>query len=323
MSYRIERGARGGDGGDVVRPVAEWRSFEQAVAAFLKALDPAATVVHDAYTPDLDTGLPRQRDVWIETSLFGGLLALKILVSCKHKKARLSQQDIDAFVGELRASGAQKGVLYSHAGFSKPALAKAERLGISCCGLFESRPADLPLVLAVEAYGYRERVRLDVEGASLADVAPWFDEPLARDPDQLTLLGRLIVEYESKREAVMAEALAGPRGTWFSEASLAGPQGAITIRLSSGWTIYRARREAWLLNGSYSFTDQAFAGEMSTPWIDQQSLHPGPGWELIGPEDVDATATRVVAYSHGGEFESGLRAVVANAIGEADGLVAD
>jgi hypothetical protein len=46
--------------------------------------------------------------------LLGGLFVLKILVSCKRKTARLSQQDIDAFAGELRASGAQKGLLFSH-----------------------------------------------------------------------------------------------------------------------------------------------------------------------------------------------------------------
>jgi hypothetical protein len=44
-----------------------WRAFERAVATLLQALDPAATVRHNAYTDDLDTGRKRQRDVWIET----------------------------------------------------------------------------------------------------------------------------------------------------------------------------------------------------------------------------------------------------------------
>lgn len=79
---------------------AEWRQFERAVAAFLGALDPSAKVSHDKHIADADTGLSRQRDVWIETS-FGGHIPLKILVSCKRKKTKLSQQDVDAFVGDF------------------------------------------------------------------------------------------------------------------------------------------------------------------------------------------------------------------------------
>ena len=50
---------------------------------------------------------------------------------------------------------------------------------------------------------------------------------------------------------------------------------------------------------------------MSTPFVDQESTHPGPGWDLIEADEIDATRTRVLIYSHGGEFASGLRAWVA------------
>jgi hypothetical protein len=291
---------------------AEWRSFEQAVAAILQALDPNARVTHDAHTPDLDTGLPRQRDVWIELPVFGGQALVKFLVSCKRKKARLSQQDIDAFWGELNRSGAQVGILYSHGGFSKPALAKAARLGISCCGLFEDRPADLPGVLVFNAYCFRERVKIDVQGASLAELGQLLDAPLDADGEGLTVLGRLIADYEAQRISTMAGEARGLRPDWTSALSLqVGAEAVITIKLSSGWSAYRAKPEAWLLNGSYSFTGKTFAGALSTPFVDQHSNHPGPGWDPIEGDEIDEVTPRVLIYSHGGEFASGLRALVA------------
>ena len=60
--------------------------------------------MNDAMIPDKDTGEPRQRDVWIETKVCDHF-PLKILVSCKRYKAKLNQQHLDAFIGELRSSG--------------------------------------------------------------------------------------------------------------------------------------------------------------------------------------------------------------------------
>jgi hypothetical protein len=67
-----------------------------------------------------------------------------MLISCKRKKARMSQQDIDHFSGELFHSGAHMGLLYAHGGFTQPALTKAKALGISCFTLYENQPADMP-----------------------------------------------------------------------------------------------------------------------------------------------------------------------------------
>lgn len=87
-----------------------WKDFETAVARFIAALDPDATVKHNVYLPDRDTGHPRQRDVWIEARICG-VFPVKVLVSCKRWDRKLNEQDIDAFVGELRSSGAHKGVI--------------------------------------------------------------------------------------------------------------------------------------------------------------------------------------------------------------------
>jgi hypothetical protein len=149
-----------------------WQQFEQAVAAILRELEPESTITQNKFTNDADTGLPRQRDVWIETK-FGNHLTITILISCKRKNRNLSQQDIDAFIGELRSSGANKGVIYAYAGFSKPALLKASKLGISCCSLLENDRFDLPGIIKFKHYLCKEQIRLYVSNHSGALPPDW------------------------------------------------------------------------------------------------------------------------------------------------------
>ena len=49
----------------------DWELFELAVAQFIAAINQGAKVTHDVRLPDVHTGHPRQRDVWVEWS-FGG-----------------------------------------------------------------------------------------------------------------------------------------------------------------------------------------------------------------------------------------------------------
>lgn len=287
----------------------EWKEFEQAVAAFLQALDPAARVIHDKLVPDADTGAPRQRDVWIETS-FGGHLRIAILVSCKRKKTKLSQQDVDAFVMELRSSGANKGVLYAYRGFSKPALAKAAKLGISCCILYENRPPEIPEVLAFTAYCFRERVRLSVTGLPKDGVYKWSEvleidvpgEPLENPAVQL-----LANEFRKARPATTFDQQLARPGRRAEISGMIEHLGfPLTFVMETEWAIYRARVESWLVNGSYSITDNNFRGTIATPAIDTFSLHPGPGWEQIDPSEVDRTRFAAI-YFIADDSEEALR----------------
>ena len=120
-----------------------WKQFEIAVRNFVAALDPSAEITHDAIIPDIDTGLPRQRDVWVEAK-FGQHFPIKILLSCKYWEEKLNVQDIDAFLGELRSSGAHKGVIYARTGFTQPAIGKALANDVWCCLLYRNQPPDLP-----------------------------------------------------------------------------------------------------------------------------------------------------------------------------------
>lgn len=134
----------------------EWRLFEEAVARFLSALDSSAHVVHNAAIPDTDIGDLRQRDVWIETKVLSHF-DVKILVSCKKWGRKLDVQDVDAFIGEWKSSGAHIGVIYSFSAFTEPALRKAKTKGISCCRLISGNTPELPESIVIPSYCFLPR----------------------------------------------------------------------------------------------------------------------------------------------------------------------
>lgn len=81
--------------------------------------------------------------------------------------------------------------------------------------------------------------------------------------------------------------------------------GPVKLSLRGDWRVFRARVEAWLVNGSYSFTDKNFHGNVSTPSIDMWSSDPGPGWEAIAVDDIGAGNT-VKMFMMAGDVSSML-----------------
>lgn len=270
---------------------AEWKQFEKAVAAFCQALAPDAKVTHDLMVGDVDTGHPRQRDVWIEASL-GGHFPIKILVSCKRYARKVNAQHLDAFIGELGSSGAHKGVIYSVSGFTKTALEKAGKRGISCCVLLAGQPPPIPEALIFEAYYFRERFRLIAKGVTgdpdwtlllNAQHDGGEDAPV---PAYQALARHFAAELSALQEALVTMVL--PHRQVMLTLRAEDESGPISLGIESSWSIYRARTEAWLVNGSYSFTDRDFKGSIATPAIDTWSIEPGEGWEQIDANEVSA-----------------------------------
>jgi len=280
-----------------------WREFEIAVAQFLQTLDPASRVIHDLKQPDGDTGHSRQRDVWIETR-FGGHIPIKILVSCKRKKAKLSQQDIDAFRGELLSSNAGMGILYSFSGFTKPALEKAERLGISCCRLYFEQAPDLPSVLKFQALYCREQHRLRSFGGGIPSVGRMADlmaTKLDLDGAVRTVAEHLVERYDQERPDVSKLGIAVP-DDWSVSLNLEDFRGygSVTVSLDGRFRIFRASFDSWLVSGSYSFANEDFKGSVSTPFIDRFSDHPGPGWQEISRDEVACSINQMNMIAFGG-----------------------
>ena len=264
----------------------EWRQFESAVASFLAALDPSAKVTKDVQLPDRDTGYPRQRDVWIE-GMVCRLFPVKILVSCKHTASKLDQQDIDAFLGELRSSGAHKGVLYSRSGYTGPALKKADKHGVSCCRLYQNEPPKLPQHLFFKVYCLWQQVGVSIvdEPAEVWSISTWGDL-FATQLNDRTVLDAIVSTYQAEEQdaADRLNAHGDLRHGWSRELTVTDahrPEMSFRVRVGGWWKAYIGKLAAHLINGSYSETDKLLVGTISCPVIDRRGPHPGKGWTLL------------------------------------------
>jgi len=66
------------------------------------------------------------------------------------------------------------------------------------------------------------------------------------------------------------------------------------------WKYYRAKLNAYLVDGSYEFTQGDFKGQIMTPPIDRMGSEPGPGWErLHEPPDPKDNVILAVLYRGG------------------------
>lgn len=294
-------------------PNSQWEQFERAVAAFIQALTPNAVVKHNLRLPDKDTGQPRQRDVWIEAMI--GIFPVKILISCKRLNRKINEQDMDAFVGELRSSGAHKGVVYAFSGFNGPAITKAKMLGISCCKLYQNSPAELPDSLIFVFYCCNQSWRFwwkseAVDHWGKASFEEVFSiKNLSDDPK--TVLEMLLARFTEEEERVVRDATLAGRFPENWTASLEIRPGSdevspLIISVDGIWKVYKAKLEAHLLNGSYSFTENLFAGSQTSPSIDTQGSHPGPGWELIAEPPICLKPGVGMVILKGGNIREGL-----------------
>ncbi|OYP35053.1 hypothetical protein CGZ80_13700 [Rhodopirellula sp. MGV] len=268
----------------------DWKSFEIAVTQFVAAIAPDATVTHDVKVPDAHTGYPRQRDVWIQWSI-GGHFPAKAMISCKFWSKKLDEQDIDHFNGEFISSKAHVGILYSREGFNPRAIEKANALGFHCCKLYSNAPADLPdqIVLGL-AYHFAPRFKLSLDqDLPSSQFRTWddvFDLRIEGQPIR-EILADILDQYQGCKNLNerWGQARIG-RGFTIDLAKCLNTRNRLGIVISD--RVRRARVEYTLLNGSYNFTSKLFMGSQATPWIDTQSIDPGPGWEDVRelPEQI-------------------------------------
>src|SRR6266542_1344050 len=253
----------------------DWYKFEQAVATFLEALDHSAHIIHDVQIPDKDTGSLRQRDVWIESSVAG--FPIRILVSCKYYNKKLSQQDIDAFIGELRSSGANKGVIYSKHGFYEDAIKKAKINEIACCILLQdANPSELiPDKLTIPVYARRGRISCNATGLDFKlNVSLFLKSKNRRTGRRMWLdiadaTKRMIHENDNEQMSTVLRA-----------ASSISPR-PVELQINYTWVYYRAEVEALLVSGSYNFSDNLFKGTITSPMIDRMNPDLGVGWTRL------------------------------------------
>ncbi|MCP4895717.1 MAG: restriction endonuclease [bacterium] len=288
----------------------EWLQFEAAVAKFIQALDPKAEVEHNVRLPDRDTQLPRQRDVWVKTTACG-IFPVSILISCKRLKEKINQQDMDAFWGELRSSGATMGVVYSYSGFTAPAIEKAKALGVTCCQLLENQPPTIPEMLLLRFYCCTPTWRIGINKDCAKDWASVtlkeaLTAPQLADPEGETALEFLINQFNETEKAASRKAMAESCVSFEWEArmqinsSIAEDTIPLIVALKARWRFFRASLEAHLLDGSYSYTEEKFFGNQRIPPIDMRGPSPGDCWEeMKHPPDLSTKGYGLVILREG------------------------
>lgn len=289
----------------------KWEQFEKAIGSFIQALDSNAHVRQNVMLPDVHTNHPRQRDIWIETKILQHY-PVKIYVSCKRLQRKINEQDLDAFNGELISSGAHVGVLYSFSGFTKPALEKANKLGISCCKLYVNDKPDLPESLIFYSYCCTPKVLIKVIESpepewNIATYNDLFNLELEMDAKKMLFLDYIDSKFR-ENEKNSANSIEKERlpSDWSYELKISTTESfrrPIRILIGGSWNIYKGKIEANLLNGSYSFSTGQFIGSQSTPWIDTRGPHPGPGWELLERRPNYIESSLVTAILYGGSIK--------------------
>lgn len=103
----------------------KWLFYQKAVAR-LKESFKDCDVVHDHTVIGRRSGVDRQVDIWLSTTV-GGKHQVNVAVECKcYETTPISIKDVDAFYGFLDDVGAQKGVLISNTGFTNGAKKRAD-----------------------------------------------------------------------------------------------------------------------------------------------------------------------------------------------------
>ncbi len=253
-----------------------WRKFEEAVKSFLQAVDPNAKVSHDIYVPDKDTGSRRQRDVWVDANVAG--FNVKIYVSCKDYKRKINQQDMDAVIGELASSGANKGVIFAKNGFTEDAKLKAKAHDIDCCILLgEDNSLELPKELDFKFYVRRGRVS--------------FNFGILDRNEQMSFINSRALGQKSRVVAVLAKELNRlvrhscannfiPTKSIIAIKSSARSE-MVEVKLHHSWEYYVAKLSSKLFKGSYNFNQQQFRGSVTSPMIDAANPDLGDQWTKL------------------------------------------
>ncbi|MGW0837310.1 restriction endonuclease [Streptomyces prunicolor] len=102
-----------------------WRAYERQIAEVLAAVDPNASVRHNASIVGYISGVPRQIDALAVGTIAGQKLKIVAEAKCRSRKVNIEM--IDGFVGKLLDLGAERGIFYSSAGFTEGAIGRAER----------------------------------------------------------------------------------------------------------------------------------------------------------------------------------------------------
>src|SRR5689334_17999495 len=91
--------------------------YEKEIEKLIRKMGDSRKVEHDAKILGRASKKYRQVDVWVEGEAIG--MPLTTAVECKYyKKKRIGIDIVESFIGKLLDIGADRGIMYSYAGFT-------------------------------------------------------------------------------------------------------------------------------------------------------------------------------------------------------------
>lgn len=258
-----------------------WKRYELAVHRALKQLDPNWKIEHNAHLIDAFSGSKRQVDVHIEAML-GGIVPVKIHVSCKRTSRKLSITAIDHVAGESQATGTKITMLFSSAGFSETAIKAAKSRGVLCMKLFENEPPSVPDEVPVATYILSPVLQIASQGTphdlgydTWTDVAKLHRAPgLARD-----LVTTICYLYDEIFVEQYRDSMNGgdPNDSCEFCIELKSGNASVDLVCKVQLIIFMGHHASYKLRGIHNLTDQLWNGVFETPSFDT-SDPPGDGW---------------------------------------------
>ncbi|HCU38154.1 MAG TPA: hypothetical protein DGT21_22810 [Armatimonadetes bacterium] len=147
-------------------PKAVWKTFEEAVGAIQQQLDPTARVELDKRLEGL-AGNQRQFDVVFRPRAAGHLVLG--IIECKDQKRRVGTPQVEGFCKKAEAVGASVRIIASTSGFSKTAIATAQKYGIGLVSLLDEDANGPDLEIRVQWYARVRRWTRSVMKVHFAD----------------------------------------------------------------------------------------------------------------------------------------------------------
>ncbi len=227
-----------------------------------------------------------------------------MLISCKDHSRPLDVGEVEAFLGEIRSTGATTGVLYGRNGFTENAVVKARANNVSCCKMFDGAPPERPSELLLNAYVAHPVYHVMTEAVSQ-------DAPLELRWHPVFGTYERIGDREASLPEVMAglcfELLRRSELERYSDASSSGPMDmharyelkarpecpALRLHIVLTWDWFKGRMNAYSLTGSLNTTEKAFIGSTTVGPVSLSTAPHSATWERCLPPPPIVESCRV------------------------------
>lgn len=238
----------------------DWLDYQKLAASIYADFEKNAAVVHNDRIQGIDSGIDRQIDVSIRTTVAGH--EILIIVQAKDLGRPADVNVVGEFKAVIEDVRAAKGVLVCSGGFTEAALDYAKGLNIDLCSVHDAQNRKWAVDLRIPLLWVETTGDIELEIEAVADTASLEEPTLGSDPakwsislkggDALTTLGDLLAKAWNSDPANQAS-----DKTHRLELAQPGMRllmsGAYSIPVHSMVCTYTVRRTEWL--GTFSFSN--------------------------------------------------------------------